>query len=161
MDYGHNYGGPGYAPGSQNPGYVAGSRGKFTEDFFTYQFTLATLAAAATSTAVVTIQADSDFDWIMTTCSGNLNGGSTPWSDAIIIPVTIIITDSGSGRQLMSAGVPITSLAGSGKQPFILPIRRRFKALSSVSAVFTNYGAGQYDNIYFNMIGRKIFKLGN
>ena len=133
---------------------------KFTEDFFTYQFAIASLAAATTATASITIQADSDFDWIMTTSSANIDGGSTPWSDAIIIPITVIITDSGSGRQLMSAGIPIAGLAGTGKQPFILPIRRRFKALSSVTGVFTNYSASQYDNIFLNLIGRKIFKLG-
>ena len=158
-NYGQGYG-PGYGPGSQNHGYVAGSGGKFTEDFFTYQFAIASLAAATTATASITIQADSDFDWIMTTSSANIDGGSTPWSDAIIIPITVIITDSGSGRQLMSAGIPIAGLAGTGKQPFILPIRRRFKALSSVTGVFTNYSASQYDNIFLNLIGRKIFKLG-
>jgi hypothetical protein len=162
MTYNSNYGG-GYNPpygGGQNPQPVPGMQGKFTEDFFIYQFTIAALASAATLTASITIQADSDFDWIMSTCSANLTGETTPWSDSIVIPVLVTITDSGSGRQLMSAGIPLTGLAGNGKQPFILPIRRRFKALSSVTAVFTNYGGAEYDNIYLNLIGRKIFKMG-
>lgn len=165
MSYGEEYGASytsGYVQeGSQNPEIVPGSGGKYTQDFFVYQFALASLAAAATATATLTIQADSDFDWLMTTASANLNGETTPWTDGIIIPVTVVITDAGSGRQLMSAGVPISGLAGNGKQPFILPIRRRFKALSTVNAVFTNYSAGEYDNIYFNLIGRKLFKVGN
>ena len=95
----------------------------------------------------------------MSTVSANVDG-TEPQTDNIVIPVTVIITDQGSGRQLMSAGVPITAYAGNGKQPFILPIPRRFMAKSTVTLVFNNYGGDKYDNIFFNMIGRKIFSLG-
>lgn len=148
------------AGGMQNPQMVAGAGGQFTEDFYTYETSLASLAAAATATSNFTIQADSDFDWIMTTVSANIDGVTEPAPDNIIIPITVIITDQGSGRQLMSAGVPLTSYAGNGKQPFILPIPRRFMAKSTVTLVFNNYGGSKYDNIFFSMIGRKIFNLG-
>lgn len=157
---GNNYAGYG---GQQNPMGVggAGAAPQFSQDYYVYGVTIAALAAGVTNTQNIQVQADSDFEWIMSTVSGNLHGSAEPWLDTSIIPVTLLVTDAGSGRQLEQLAVPITTVAGTGKQPFILPVSRRFKSKSSITLAFTSFSASQWDNIFFNMIGRKIFQLGS
>lgn len=150
--------GPGYTP--QNPQSAQMGGAQFTEDYFTYSLAVGTLTTLATSNLTINIQADSAFDWIMSTYSGNLNGNSEPWTDAYILPVTVQISDGGSGRQLLSAATPVSSIAGTGKQPFILPVTRRFMPKSTVTFTFTSYSASTWNNIFFNLIGRKVFELG-
>lgn len=133
---------------------------KLAEDFYVYSAQFGNMAAAATALQNLQVQADSDFEWIMSTCYGNLHGGTEPFSDAILLPINIQILDSGSGRNLFSAALPISCIAGSGKQPFILPVSRLFMSRSNISVSATNFDASnQYDNIVLNFIGRKIFKL--
>lgn len=145
--------------GYQNPQPIPGSGGNMTQDFFVYVATIKSIAAAATNNQQLTVQADSDFEWQMTTVSGNIDGVTEPASDNIILPITVLVTDGGSGRLLQSAPTVIGSMAGSGKQPFILPVFRLFKAKSTINLAFVNFGGSQYDNIYFNLIGRKIFDV--
>lgn len=133
---------------------------QFYVDFYAYVVPVGSLASAASSVQNIQVQADSDFEWIETTVSANLNGGTTPWQDSIIIPVTVQIQDGGSGRQLLSNPVPISGLGGTGKQPFILPESRVFKSRTNIQLTFTNFGGATWDNIFFNMIGRKIFQFG-
>lgn len=149
--------GTGYG-GQQNPQLTRNKN--WTEDFYTYSTFIATLAAGATSNQTIQIQADSDFEWVMSTWFAYKDGQAEPFIDGMQVPVTVLITDGGSGRQLMSGAVPISTIAGNGKQPFINPIPRKFMAKSTVNLTFTNFDAGQYDNIYFNMIGRKLFYIG-
>lgn len=151
---------PGQNLGQQNPQPVpGGGQVQYTEDFFTYSINIGSITTLATSTQQINIQADSDFEWVMSTASGNLNGNSEPWTDACVIPITVTIVDSGSGRQLMNSAMPMSGLAGTGKQPFILPIPRRFNAKSTVTLVFTSFSASTWDHLFFNMIGRKIFDV--
>ena len=72
--------------------------------------------------------------------------------------ISVIIKDTGSGRNLMDEPVPITTLAGSGALPFILPIPKVIKASSTLEVQFNNYsGATSYDDIYLVFHGQKVF----
>lgn len=156
-----NYGGAALSAPGQNPRVIPGSGGQQTEDFYTYQVKVGTLAAGATFPISFNIQADSNFEWVMSTASGNLDGNTDDQNlDSITIPVLVSITDGGSGRILNSQPVPMSGICGTGKQPFILPVPRMFLAKSTVNLAFTSYSANQWDNIYMNFIGRKIFNLG-
>lgn len=144
-------------------------RTQYTDDFYVYPVQVITTNAqngivpAQTVTGIVQIQADSAFEWIMSTFQGNESDATFPVSDNEQILVTLQIADSGSARNLMNAPVPINCIAGLGREPFILPVRRIFMARSTVTFTFNNYmPAGQktFNNIFFNMIGRKIFKIG-
>jgi hypothetical protein len=129
-------------------------------DLYSYPVNLGSIAAAATTQGTVTIQADSKFEWMRTTVQGNLNGGATPWPTNIILPITVLITDTGSGRQLMSAAMPVNLIAGRGDLPFINPEFRIFQPSATIQIQATNFGAATYDNIWFAFLGRKIFKDG-
>lgn len=146
--------GPGYQPQAMPGG---SDQPQIVEDFFVYSLSIPSLDAGATSNQNIAIQADSDFEWMMTTCAGMLTGTTEPWSDAIQIPITVLVTDGGSGRQLLNQAVPITGIAGTGRQPFIMPISRIFEAKSTVNFTFTSFSGATWIDIYFNLIGKKRF----
>lgn len=135
---------------------------QYTEDFFVQVVNIGTVAASpAAWNANFVVQADADFEWIMSTWSANVDGQAAQnWSDALVVGLTVQVNDGGSGRILFTAPTPISAIAGSGKQPFILPVPRIFQSKSTVNLNGTNISASQYDNVFLNMIGRKIFKVG-
>lgn len=137
----------------------------YDEDWFTYVVAAGTLAQNAVFVAQLSIQADSNFEWIKATYYGTLaiaNNGLPPFEDAQFPEVTLLIQDNGSGRNLTSAAVPLSSIAGTGREPFILTPTRIFEAKSTVQFTFTSIATSNvaYNNVTLNLIGRKIFRMG-
>lgn len=150
----------------QFPQWQNSSGQRFTSDYFIYGIgpgtngAIGNLASAATSQQQITIQADSDFEWDYTTVYGQINGATaSPLPDNIDIPITVLITDGGSGRQLFNAPIPVTSLAGLGREPYILPQKRIFMGKSTVTFAFVNFGSATVNNFFLSLHGRKIFSL--
>jgi hypothetical protein len=134
----------------------------FAQDFFIYQALFGSFTTNAVAQANIQIQSDSDFEWIESTFYGNMRGATAPFLDNALIPVNIQMVDSGSSRQLFSAAIPLTTFAGTGKQPFILPVSRLFKAYSNIQLSASSFdGTNTYDNVSLNMIGRKLFLSNN
>jgi hypothetical protein len=71
--------------------------------------------------------------------------------------VTILITDTSSGRALMNQPAPLSSLFGTGQLPFILPTSKLFQSRGSVQVSITNLSTTVYTNIYLSFIGTKLF----
>lgn len=140
---------------------------KFTSDYYIYGVgpgtngVIGNLASGVTANVSITIQADSDFEWDYTTVYGEINGATaSPLPDNIDIPVSVLITDGGSGRQLFNQNIPVTSLAGLGREPYILPQKRIFMGKSTVNFSFTNFsGSLTVNNLFLSLHGRKIFSL--
>lgn len=139
----------------------------YTDDYFNYNVgpgvngVAGNLAAAAVANQSFTIQADSNFEWIYSTWYAEKNGETTPGSDAILVPINIQITDGGSGRMLFSQPIPMSSIAGLGREPYFLPKKRIFMGKSTVTLFFQNFGADTWNNISFTLHGRKIFDTGS
>jgi hypothetical protein len=145
----------------------------YTEDFFIYDFSIPTLASQATTPVTVIIQADSDFEWIMSsfTAAGDSVGSPTsPPLDGNATPILVQVFDGGSGRNIFNQAVPVGFIAGSavsarsiataagaGIDPFVLPQPRIFLAKTPVTVTFTNASTTVFDILHFSMIGRKIF----
>ena len=128
-------------------------------DFYAYNAVFGTIAGSATSITVpITIQADSKFEWMKSTIFGYKDGETEPFQSTDVLPLTILIQDSGSGRLLMNAPVPVSNMAGTGQLPFILPESRIFQPNATVSFTLNNLSTSQYDNVEFTMLGRKIFR---
>lgn len=145
-------------------GNLTGSRldpnTQYQRDWFTYVFNIGSIIANAQGQTIINIQADSDFELMQINAQGNKNGASEPWPNNILLPFTIFITDTGTGRNLMQAPIPVNMLSGRGELPFILPQDRIFEAKSTIQLQWQGYGAGTYDNIYVGFIGAKLFKYG-
>lgn len=128
----------------------------YSEDLFFYNFAVPSLANNVTTPVTVIMEAESDFQWILTTGSSLTTAG--PAVDPTNTPVSIQVKDTGSGRSLFSTATPFGSIAGSGQQPFTLPQPRIFTAKTPVEVDFTNTSGATVSNIHFTMIGRKIFE---
>lgn len=136
--------------------------GKYVEDFFVYQVAVTNLVAGASLPVNVNIQADSDFKLVKLTQFSNNHASITNQQESTrVLPlVTVQLVDTGSGRNLFSAPVPIPALFGDGRIPFILPIIRIFKASATLTVTFTNYDSALAYDVYLHFIGTKLFRAG-
>lgn len=148
------------------PGYCYKPTYEFDQnvafDVFDYTFPLfAALAAAATAQQQLLIQNDSDFEcrrisWYATIANAAFVSAAIP-----VPSVTAIITDSGSGRNLENAAVPLSQIGyGPLQEPFDLPWPKIFTRNSTVTLTLANFDAAASYNLRVTMHGRKIFPLG-
>ena len=130
-------------------------------DFFNYEvdFT-AGIAAGGTANSSFTVQADSDFKWLKACYFADIAVAAQTDSTRVVPLATVLITDQGSGRQLMSAATPIPNIFGTGQIPFILPVPKIFASKSTISVSVVNFSAATIYNIRLSFIGVKLFKQG-
>ena len=130
-------------------------------DFFNYEvdFT-AGIAAGGTANSSFTVQADSDFKWLKACYFADIAVAAQTDSARVVPLATVLITDQGSGRQLMSAATPIPNIFGTGQIPFILPVPKIFASKSTISVSVVNFSAASTYNIRLSFIGVKLFKQG-
>ena len=136
-----------------NAGQVKGLR-----DFYTYVATATALAAAGNTTTSIQIEADSDF-WLQKLSFYAINSAS---SAAVASPnVRVLLTDTGSSRNLSNSPLPVASFAGTGALPFILPNPRLFRRNSSIQVAFTSFEASIGITLNLLLIGVKHYEASN
>lgn len=145
---------PSQQSGSRAPVVIQGDP-YFARDFFTYEvdFT-ATINPSASAVGQFNVQADSDF--LLSKFTYLMQGTS--------FGASILIQDTGSGRNLMNSAVPIANIAGTGQLPFILPRQRGFRANAVINITVTNLdatGGHTITALYLSFIGEKGFYRGN
>jgi hypothetical protein len=128
-------------------------------DFFVYELDFAALAAGGNASSSFTVQADSNFLWQYGNFFAHTAGGALTDSTRILPLMNATILDTSSGRQLMSAAVPIPSLFGTGQLPFLLPTPRFFRAQTQVTVNVSNFSAGTTYTLLLQFIGTKFFKF--
>lgn len=129
-----------------------------TEDLYTYVTRVETLAAAATDTFNLQIEADAYFVITKLSFMADIAGAAQTEDSRVIPLVRCLITDTGSGRNLMSQAVDISSLAGHEGLPFVTPVDRWIKPNSAINIQFSNYSnATTYANVSLYLHGRKIW----
>lgn len=136
--------------GDYNPEDTA----NFRRDFYIYEADSGVVAAAASSNDTVTIEADSDF-MLQKLSFFAINTAATT---VVASPLMFCqITDTGSGRQLMSAPIPVPSFFGTGQLPFILPNPRKFMRNSTIQVAFTSFEAATSLRVRLAFIGYKVY----
>lgn len=134
-------------------------------DLYVYEAQALALAASASVTDIIQIEADSSFILQKLAYSPQAPAATALAANALglvaaqaILPaVAVVITDTGSGRQLMAAPIPIPSLFGSGALPFILPNPRLFMRNSTIQVTFTNLDATNAYTVRLAFIGYKVY----
>lgn len=142
---------------------------------FIHRINFASLAAAATATGSFTTQNDSDFVITKTTyfCFQDVAvfndtaiaamGGLTA-NKRILPPVTCQLNDSGSGRNLLEAGIPISTLFGDAQLPYIWSEPYKLSGNSTMTATLENLstaaGGNQAFVIRLQFHGVKLFYGG-
>lgn len=132
---------------------------KFKRDFFIYESESLGLATGTSSNDTIQIEADSDFI-LQKLAQHTTLADATYVSSATPIPnISLLITDTGSGRQMMNNPIPIPSFFGSGQLPFILPNPRKIAKNSVLNIAYTNFDAAQTYSVRLAFIGYKIYEL--
>lgn len=129
-------------------------------DFFVYEVDFAALISGGSQTSSFTIQQEADFLLTKITMLADIAAAAETAATRIVPLATIMINDTGSGRNLMSSAVPLPNIFGEGGLPFILPRQRLFVASSVVNITLTNFAAASNYNIRLSFIGEKAFKYG-
>jgi hypothetical protein len=141
-----------FAPSSNDPYVVPGPR-----DFYSYTQRAVLAGVAGTTTSLVyQIEADSYFYLNALSYQADTALANVTDSTNVVPLVTIVIFDSGSGRQLMANPVPLNCIAGYNGSPFRLPKPRRFASTSQITVTFVNYSAVAY-NISLCLSGFKVY----
>lgn len=142
------------------PNRAVAARPQMMRDFFVYDIDFAGIAPGGTANGQIQIQADADFELQKLAFFGDIAAAGQTEASRVLPLVTLQITDTGTGRQMFNAPVPIPALFGDGRIPFILPTTKVFSRNASVSFVLSNYDAANTYNVRLQLIGAKIFAYG-
>lgn len=130
-------------------------------DAFTYTASLVsgtTLAPAGATTLTFNIDGESDFFWDKGTVYCDLANDGTDYSTEELPGVLVTITDTNSQRQMMNNPTPVTNHFGTGRLPFILPIRKLFQAKATVKLAIQNITDNDtYTRLDFSFVGIKAY----
>ena len=149
----------GEAPGlGQTPAPTPAGPRVIAEDYYIYTIQFQDLAALDSDVGFIQIEADSDFLIQKWTYFSDIQGDAVTFNTIDVPLVTVTIVDTGSGRQLMNAPIPVPSLYGDGRLPYILPTPKLFIKNSRINVNVTNFSTGtDYRNLWLNFQGKKIF----
>lgn len=129
---------------------------------YTYSFDTGTLAAGATATDSVAIEADSSFVITKGSYFATDDAGTAQTYNSRIVPLVLMqLRDTGSGREFFDEAQPIPNLFGSGEIPFIFPVQQVVRANSVLRANFTSLEATNTVRIWISLIGYKLYNYGD
>lgn len=127
-------------------------------DFFAYTLNFVDVLNGTAQQGAIQIQADSDFELTKFTMFADIAGAVQTEATRVLPLVTVQITDTGTGRALFAAPLPIPAIMGDGRIPFILPVPKIFSANASVAIQVANFSAAtDYAGLRLCLIGAKIF----
>jgi|WetSurMetagenome_2_1015567.scaffolds.fasta_scaffold01855_17 hypothetical protein len=129
-------------------------------DFFTYSATFTTLALSTSQTQSIQIQANSHFEVRKLVFACFYGVGVADTNTTLAVPaVTVLITDTGSGRQWSDQPIQLTSMFGTGMLPAILPTPRIIPAASQLTIQVNNLFTGQNIALLaLGFVGRKVYR---
>lgn len=127
---------------------------------YTYQYTGASIAANGTQNGQINFQSDSVF--VLQAQSAYFpTGNAITFNTLPVANVSILTTDTGSGKQLQSAAVPVFSIFGTGQFPFILPTPYLWAAKSTMTIQLANLDTATAYTPNLSFIGIKLYEIGS
>jgi hypothetical protein len=118
------------------------------EEFFSYTVLFENVGGNTSAQNNILIEADSAFR-VNKLSAQSVNGGN--------ILASVLIRDSGSGRQLSNQPVYVRALFGTAENPFILPVPRVFAPRSTIQFVLTNLD-GTPLTVQLALHGAKVYR---
>lgn len=117
------------------------------------------VAPAGTSTINIAIDAAAPFLIVNQTYAAN-NAAAAQTSGTFIYPNwTVLLTDTGSNRQLMDVDTPITNIFGNGQFPYVLPEPKLMQANSILQCKFTSFEAAVSLSVRLTFSGYRLYSL--
>lgn len=132
---------------------------KFIYVPFTYQANFASLAFGATIASQVVFQNDADFI-IMAQAYYAFAANAPTVSGRPYPNVSVLINDSGSGKNLTSLPVPIPAWFGDGQFPFVLPAPYLWARKSVMNLTLQNNDGATAYTIGLSFHGVKLLQVG-
>lgn len=129
-------------------------------DFYIYEVEVLALGAGVTGNGSFSVDADGSFQLDKLTYFAEVAGGAQTDSTRVVPLVNILITSTGSGRQLMNQAAPLPALFGTGEIPFILTRPKIFSPNSKVTLSLANFSAATTYNLRLAFIGQKLYTGG-
>lgn len=147
------------APGMPGGGGVPWMAQRYSfRTWFTYESdTTSSLGSGGSAAQTFNIAGDSDFFWTKLNAWALVGGTSTVRGSDQLASVTLLVTNTTSGRQYSSSPTPIANVGGTAQLPFILPMVTLWEAKSTIQVQLQNVGSATYSNIYLSFIGIKAF----
>lgn len=137
------------------------TKGEILDDPFWYIFPLFTnIASLGSQTQIIQFQVDSFFRIERISCHFTLADAAFLYNTRPMPNASLTLTDSGSGRQLMNAPIPITSLSGYEGEEYDLVIPKIIVPGATLTGTVLNFDAavntGQYR---IALGGRKLYNV--
>ena len=126
-------------------------------DWYVYNVLFTAIAPAAQQTANVAIEADANFILVKLSGFGSIADAAQTYQNRVVPLVTLQITDTGSGRNLLNGATAWSNIVGWGEIPYILPIRRKFKANSTIRVQAINFDVAVTYDLRLSFSGIKDF----
>lgn len=133
---------------------------KFLRTPYIYQYTGASIPALGVQAGQINFQSDSVFI-LQAQSAFFATGNAITFSTQPAANCSVLTTDTGSGKQLQSAAVPVFSIFGTGQFPFILPTPYLWAAKSTMTLQISNLDAATAYVPNFSFIGIKLYEYGN
>lgn len=141
--------------------------GQYISEPFTYSIPFTAVTGSNPSfSGTIQIQADADFAILQSTYDFALNTAATDAPAAELKPnMSVLLTDTGSGRQLMDRLVPINNLFGNAQLPYVWPVPKLLAASSTVQVQVAcvnaamDFGVSVY-TLTLSFHGEKRFRIG-
>lgn len=122
---------------------------------FTYNADFVPLAASQTATVNIQIQSDSDF--LVTSVARVATDSPAQTTALAFMPATLLITDTGSGRQLMDRATHLENWFGTGQFVRVLDQPFFIRASSTLSVTLANLDTANARVIRLAFHGAKVF----
>ena len=126
-------------------------------DWYVYNVLFTAIAPGAQQTANVAIEADANFILVKLSGFADIAAAAQTYNTRVVPLITLQITDTGSGRNLLNGATAWSNIVGWGEIPYILPIRRKFKANSTIRVQAINFDAAVTYNARLSFSGIKDF----
>ena len=128
-------------------------------DLYTYTADFLALAPNAVQTFIIQIDASAQFLWTAASFQACQTIGTSTytWTSNPIPLVRILITDTGSAKQLMSNPVYINSMASSNNGPLRNIHPRFFDKSSAIQIQATSDDGTTWAHLQLNLIGFRIY----
>jgi hypothetical protein len=130
------------------------------KDFFVYHTNFLPLAASATTTNTIAIEADSDFliTEIRAIVTDTTNLVFTANANA---PILLVLEDTGSGRRFQNQAIHLDAARLPANPPGYLPFAKLVRANSVIAVQLQNLDGVNAWNVRFGLWGFKVFTAMN
>jgi hypothetical protein len=132
-------------------------------EFFVYDCNIrqnggSSLAPSATANLSININGDSDFFWQKFNIHANTGDDGTTRAAEVLAEVSLLITNTTTGRSYSNVPVPAADISGNGQLPFILPMLTVFEAKSTITIAIVNISDNAtYTQLFLDFIGIKAY----